>query len=149
MEGSGNKLSFWVYNYAAKYTQLPYLLFFINVDDTDFVEVARFVVSTEDGSEGWKKYEIDLDQYKDSHYISFAFSAYTGGYQECIYLDNIQINDASTGFSKIENENKTVDHINWYDLSGREVICPKESNVYIKTITYTDGTQISTKVMKE
>lgn len=149
MEGTANKLSFWVYNYAAKYTQLPYLLLFINVDDTDFVEVARFVVSTEDGSEGWKKYEIDLDQYKDSHYISFAFSAYTGGYQECIYLDNIQINDASTGFSKIENENKTVDHINWYDLSGREVICPKEQNVYIKTITYTDGTQISTKVMKE
>ena len=139
----------WVYKYTAKYQLLPYLLLCRSVGDPDFVEVERFGDSTEDGREGWKKYEIDLDQYKESNYISFAFSAYTGRYQECIYLDNIQINDASTGFSKIENENKTVDHINWYDLSGREVICPKEQNVYIKTITYTDGTQISTKVMKE
>lgn len=146
--GSNTKyLTFWVYNYAAKYSKLPYVLVYARVDDGQFEEIGRYQVAEQNGEEGWKRYILDLSAFKDNHFISFGFYAYTGGYQEVVYLDNICVDDGTTGIKNAEADDKDIERINWYDLSGRSVITPSKG-VYIKTITYTDGSKKSVKVTR-
>lgn len=148
IHGQDNTLSFWVYNYAAQYEKLPYVLVYARVDDGSFAEIGRFKVAEENGEEGWKKYTIDLGAYKDNNFISFGFYAYTGGHLECIYLDNISVEaSTSTAISDAMTGGKTIQRVNYYDLSGKNVIAPAKG-VFIKTITYADGSKKSVKVMK-
>lgn len=146
--GSNTKyLTFWAYNYPAKYTKLPYVLVYARVDDGQFQEIGRYQIAEKDGEEGWKKYSIELSSIKEGHFISFGFYAYTDGYQECIYLDNINVGDETTGIKDIQSDGKDIERINWHDLNGRSIIAPSKG-VYIKTITYTDGSKKSIKVTK-
>lgn len=148
IHGQDNTLPFWVYNYAAQYEKLPYVLVYARVDDGSFAEIGRFKVAEENGEEGWKKYTIDLGAYKDNNFISFGFYAYTGGHLECIYLDNISVEaSTSTAISDAMTGGKTIQRVNYYDLSGKNVIAPAKG-VFIKTITYADGSKKSVKVMK-
>ena len=148
IHGQDNILSFWVYNYAAQYEKLPYVLVYARVDDGSFAEIGRFKVAEENGEEGWKKYTIDLGAYKDNNFISFGFYAYTGGYLECIYLDNISVEaSTSTAISDAVTGGKAIRRVNYYDLNGKNVIVPGKG-VFIKTITYADGSKKSVKVMK-
>ena len=149
IHGQDNKLSFWVYNYAAKYeNNLPYVLVYARIDDGPYTEVGRYQVAEVDGEEGWKNYTIDLSAYKNNNFINFGFYAYTAGYQECIYLDNISVESASsTGISDISAEDKAIQRVNYYDLSGKSVIVPGKG-VFVKTVTYTDGSKKSVKVVK-
>lgn len=147
LNGDKNYLSFWVYNYVAKYSKLPYVLVYARVDDGQFKEIGRYQVAEKDGEEGWKKYTIDLSNFKDNNFISFGFYGYTAGYQECIYLDNINVGDETTGINQTEANDKDIERINWYSLDGRSVIAPNKG-VFIKTITYTDGSKKSMKVAK-
>lgn len=121
---------------------------YARVDDGSFAEIGRFKVAEENGEEGWKKYTIDLGAYKDNNFISFGFYAYTGGHLECIYLDNISVEaSTSTAISDAVTGGKTIQRVNYYDLSGKNVIAPAKG-VFIKTITYADGSKKSVKVMK-
>lgn len=148
IHGQDNTFSFWVYNYAAQYEKLPYVLVYARVDDGSFTEIGRFKVAEENGEEGWKKYSIDLGAYKDNNFISFGFYAYTGGHLECIYLDNISVEaSTSTAISDAVTGGKAIRRVNYYDLNGKNVIVPAKG-VFIKTITYADGSKKSVKVMK-
>lgn len=148
IHGQDNTFSFWVYNYAAQYEKLPYVLVYARVDDRSFTEIGRFKVAEENGEEGWKKYSIDLGAYKDNNFISFGFYAYTGGHLECIYLDNISVEaSTSTAISDAVTGGKAIRRVNYYDLNGKNVIVPAKG-VFIKTITYADGSKKSVKVMK-
>ena len=120
----------------------------LSIDDGPFAEIGRFKVAEVNGEEGWKKYTIDLSAYKENNFISFGFYAYTGGHLECIYLDNISVESStSTAISDIESEDKIIQRVNYYDLSGKSVIVPGKG-VFVKTITYTDGSKKSIKVIK-
>ena len=63
-------------------------------------------------------------------------------------MDNISVESStSTAISDIESEDKIIQRVNYYDLSGKSVIVPGKG-VFVKTITYTDGSKKSIKVIK-
>lgn len=146
--GKQSVLSFWIYNYAPKYDKHPYVIVYVRADDSgDFTEVARYDVSTDDGSEGWKQYSVDLGAYKSSNFLNFAFYAFTDGHQECVYLDNVTVTEGTaTGLSGL-NGAKSVKSVEWFDLDGRRVNAPQKG-VYVKTTVYADGSRNSQKVVK-
>lgn len=145
--GEKAALTFWVYNYAPKYDKLPYVLVYGRADDGEYEEIARYVVSTDDDTEGWQQYRVDLSRYSASHYINIAFYAYTAGYQECIYLDNVTIGDQTTGISTIGNSTSRPVSTEWYDLSGRRVSQPTHG-AYLRKSVYADGSHSTEKVMR-
>lgn len=148
LNGKDNTLSFWAYNYPAKYSKDPYLVVYARVDDGQYVEIARYDLSTKDGEEeGWKNYAVDLSGYKNNHYVNFAFFGYTAGYQECIYLDNISIGDVATSILNAKVDGKDVDRICWHDANGRAIAAPGKG-INIQTIYFTDGSKKSVKVVR-
>ena len=150
MDGKANYLSFWVYNYAPKYEQHPYVVVYVRADDGQYTQVASYDISTDDGSEGWKQYRVELSDFKDCHFASFAFYAYTAGHQEAVYLDNILVGDAEA--TAIRNTTadgtaKVVKCTEWFDLNGRKVNASGKG-VYLMKNTYSDGSQKTMKVVK-
>ena len=150
MDGKQNSLTFWAYNYAPQYgDKHPYILLYVRPDDGDFTEVARFDIATDDNTEGWKQYNVDLGAFKSNHFINFAFYAYTGGHLEAVYLDNIAIdgNTATAISGATAGEAKDVKSVEWFDLGGRRVAAP-EKGVYMKKTTYADGSQSTAKTVR-
>ncbi len=150
MDGKRNFLSFWAYTFAPKYEKHPLVVVYVRADDGQYAQVASYDVSTDDNSEGWKQYRVDLDDYKDNHFVNFAFYAYTNGHQEAIYLDNILVGDEEA--TAIRNttagdNGKDVKRTEWFDLNGRRVNAP-EKGVYLMKTTYSDGSQKTVKVVK-
>lgn len=145
--GQKARLTYWVYNYPAKYAKLPYVLVYLRTDDGEFTEVDRQQVSTDDDTQGWRQYSVDLSSYASAHYAALGFYAFTAGYQECIYLDNIAVESVATGIDGTSVSGKTVNRINWYDLSGREVLVPGHG-VYVRVTTYADGSRETVKMVR-
>lgn len=147
LDGQDNILSFWVYNIATAYpNNLPTIHVYLRGDDGEQIEAASYTVGG-DTEDGWKKYEVPLTAVKDCNYLSFEFYAYTGGGQDVIYLDNIRIDkDPASGISGVTESSKTVKSVKWYSLDGREMSKPGRG-VSIKTVTYTDGTSHSSKIV--
>ncbi len=145
--GQKTALTFWVYNYPAKYDQLPYVLVYGRADDGEYEEIARYVVSTDDDTEEWKQYTVDLSRYSTSHYVNIGFYAYTAGYQECIYLDNIAIGDEATGISTPGTDASQTVRTEWYDMSGRRVAQPTHG-VYLRKTVHADGTLTTDKILR-
>ena len=150
MDGKHNYLSFWAYNYAPQYDKHPYVVVYVRPDDGKYTQVASLDIATEDSTEGWKQYCVDLNDFKDSHFVSFAFYAYTAGHLEAIYLDNILVGDAEATAVRDITANdpaKAVRRTEWFDLNGRSVNTPQKG-VYMLKTTYTDGSHKTIKVVK-
>ena len=147
LDGQDNILSFWVYNIATAYpNNLPTIHVYLRGDDGEQIEAASYTVGG-DTEDGWKKYEVPLTAVKDCNYLSFEFYAYTGGGNDVIYVDNIRIDkDPASGISGVTESSKTVKSVKWYSLDGREMSKPGRG-VSIKTVTYTDGTSHSSKIV--
>lgn len=140
-------LSFWVYNYATAYPDnKPVVQVYARPDDGDLELIGNFVVGS-DTEEGWKQYEIPLDKFAGASHISFVLYGYTGGYQDVIYLDNIEmVKGTASGISSVGDKGKTVKSIRYYDVSGRETT-GSAKGVTIRTVTYTDGTTSTQKIL--
>lgn len=69
---------------------------------------------------------------------------YTGGGET--HRSNIVWATNPTSIKGVTNDAKTVRSVNYYDLSGRKVSAPAQG-LYIKTITYTDGSKKTVKRM--
>jgi len=54
----------------------------------------------------------------------------------------------SASVSELSNIDKQVESTRYYDLQGRQVMNPN-GGIYIKTIRYTDGTEVTVKVLKK
>mgnify|MGYP002515933006 CR=1 FL=1 len=150
MDGKHNYLSFWIYNYAPQYDKHPYVVVYVRADDGQYTQVASYDIATADSTEGWKQYRVDLSDFKDNHFASFAFYAYTAGHLEAIYLDNILVGDEeATAIRNItaDGTDKAVKRIEWFDLNGRSVNAPAKG-VYLMKSTYSDGSQKTVKVVK-
>lgn len=150
MNGQKNYLSFWAYTFAPKYDKHPYLVVYVRADDGQYSPVASYDLSTDDNTEGWKQYLVDLSDFKDNHFVNFAFYAYTDGYQEAIYLDNILVGDeqaTAIRTATTDGTAKAVKHTEWFDLNGRSVNAPAKG-VYLMKNTYSDGSQKTVKVVK-
>lgn len=147
LDGHDNILSFWVYNIATAYpNNLPTIHVYLRGDDGEQIEAASYTVGG-DTEDGWKKYEVPLTAVKDCNYLSFEFYAYTGGGNDVIYVDNIRIDkNPASGISGVTESSKTVKSVKWYSLDGREMSKPGRG-VSIKTVTYTDGTSHSSKIV--
>lgn len=142
-------LKFWVYNIKTAYPEkAPTFEVYVRADDGEYDLAAKYTVGS-DTEDGWKQYEIALDKYTSSSFISLAFYGFTNGKSDVIYLDNIEI-DKKSG-SSIANPSagdKQISAIRYHDISGRELKTP-QSGVCIRTVTYSDGTVKSEKIIKK
>lgn len=119
--GKDNELRFWAYHFKEKYPQAAYVQVIISVEDTPYEIVSGGMVTVGGNEEtGWKEHVIDLSKYSNSDFVSVAFMGITGGYQDCIYLDNVSINcpDLSGISSVIAPESQTTAV---YNLQGQRV----------------------------
>ena len=147
--GEDATLKFWVYNIATAYpNNVPEVRVLVNADDGDYILMGQYTVGS-DTEEGWKQYEVSLSRFKNSSFIGLAFLAFTGGYGDVIYLDNIVIekNDA-TSIGNAAADGRQISTIRYYDVSGRELKMPQKG-VSVRVVTYTDGTSESTKVVRK
>jgi len=55
----------------------------------------------------------------------------------------------SSAVNEVFDALKTLDSVRYYDLQGREVCNPSSGNIYIKQMRYTDGSQVSIKVLNK
>ena len=79
--------------------------------------------------------------------MSFAFEGLTGGGYDVIYLDNIEVAaGSSSGIDNPADGGKTIESIRLYDVSGREV-GKQFKGIAIRTVTYTDGSRDTQKVI--
>lgn len=69
---------------------------------------------------------------------------YTGGGET--HRSNIVWATNPTSIKGVSSDSKSVKSVNYYDLSGRQVSAPAQG-LYIKTITYTDGSKKNVKRM--
>lgn len=153
---NGNELHFWAYHFVSNsgYQNPAALQVIISADDTSYssIDGAIYTLTTSTPSfgekAGWKEHVVNLDNYKNSDFVSVGFMGVTGGYLEVIYLDNISIvNTNAEGIGQVSTD-RTISHVNYYDASGREVIMPRHGGVYVRTTTYEDGTIVSDKIVK-
>lgn len=146
-EGSDVSLKFWVYNMATNYPDnKPVMNVYVNADDAGYALEGAYTVGS-DTEEGWKQYEIPLDKYAGASHMSFAFEGLTGGGYDVIYLDNIEVAAGSpSGIDNPADGGKTIESIRLYDVSGREV-GKQFKGIAIRTVTYTDGSRDTQKVM--
>ncbi len=150
MDGNRNYLSFWAYTFAPKYDKHPYIVVYVRADDGEYTQAGSFDIATDDNTEGWKQYRVDLNEFKDNHYVNIAFYAYTCGYQEAVYVDNILVGNAdATAIRTIAADDiaKEAVRTEWFDLNGRRVNAPQKGVYMMKTI-YTDGSHKTVKVVK-
>lgn len=140
-------LKFWVYNIATAYpNNKPIVMVYVRADDGDIEFAGEYVVGS-DTEEGWKQYEVKLDKFAGASHISFVFYGFTGGYQDVIYLDNIEMErGTASGISDIGADGKAVKDIKYYDVSGRETN-GMVKGINIRVVTYTDGSTSTQKVM--
>lgn len=140
-------LKFWVYNIATAYpNNKPIIMVYVRADDGDIEFAGEYVVGS-DTEEGWKQYEVKLDKFAGASHISFVFYGFTGGYQDVIYLDNIEMErGTASGISDIGADGKAVKDIKYYDVSGRETN-GMVKGINIRVVTYTDGSTSTQKVM--
>lgn len=140
-------LKFWVYNIATAYpNNKPIVMVYVRADDGDIEFAGEYVVGS-DTEEGWKQYEVKLDKFAGASHISFVFYGFTGGYQDVIYLDNIEMErGTASGISDIGADGKVVKDIKYYDVSGRETN-GMVKGINIRVVTYTDGSTSTQKVM--
>jgi hypothetical protein len=111
-----------------------------SVDDGNFMQLGDTIIVGGDTEDGWKHYTIPLDKYKDSKYICFSFNGFTNGYSDVIYLDNIVVGNATeTSIKNTENNGKLIKNVTYYDISGNKIMIPGKG-IYIKSVTYDDGT---------
>lgn len=146
--GNSQLLTFWVYNVKTNYTNAkPSVVVKVSSMDGSLEQLGDTLIVGGDAEDGWKNYTLSLDKYNDSKYIYLCFEAYTDGYADVVYLDNIMVgNETETGINGIGANGKSIRLVNYYDLSGKEVIIPRKG-VFIKTTTYEDGTKESRKVV--
>ncbi len=145
--GKTATLKFWVYNVPTAYpSNAPELFVYVRADDGDYAEAAHYVVGsgTEDG---WKQYEISLEKFATSDFISLAFYGYTCGYQDVIYLDNIEIAEGlPTSIGETVQSGKKVRGVSYFDAAGRAV-SRQDKGVKLRTVTYSDGTHKTIKTI--
>ena len=55
----------------------------------------------------------------------------------------------AAGINALEGNESGVSSVAYFDLSGRRVAAPKQAGLYIKEVTYADGTKKGTKVLKK
>lgn len=87
-----NELRFWAYHFKEKYPQNAYVQVIISVEDMPYDIVNGGMITVGGNQEaGWKEHVVNLKGYRNSDFVSVAFMGITGGYQDCIYLDNVRI----------------------------------------------------------
>lgn len=140
-------LKFWVYNIATAYPDnKPVIEVYVRADDDRYQPAGRWIVGS-DTEDGWTEYEVSLDKYAGSSFISLAFYGYTGGHNDVIYLDNITVDKTSSSSTGLGiSDSGQIKEIRYFDVGGRELKIP-QSGVCIRTVTYTDGTMKSGKVI--
>jgi len=149
LNGKEEILSFWVYNIKTAYTKKPVLVVNASVDDSDYVQLGDTIIVGGDNEDGWKHYTISLDKYKNSKYMFLSFNGFTNGHSDVIYLDNIVVGDATeTSINNTDKDTKLIKSINYYDLSGKMINIPGKG-IYIKTVTFDDGTKIHIKYINK
>jgi hypothetical protein len=151
LNGKSEILSFWVYNIKTGYTSAkkPAIVVKASVDDDDFVQLGDTIIVGGDTEDGWRHYTISLDKYKDSKYICFMFNGFTNGYSDVIYLDNIVVGNAiETSINNTEKDMMGIKNVNYYDLSGKMITNPGKG-IYIKAVTFRDGTKKYVKYMNK
>lgn len=90
--GKDNELHFWAYHFQEKYSQTSVVQVIISVNDKPYDMVSGGTIAVGGATEtGWKEHVVKLNNYRDSDFVSVAFMGLTGGYQDCIYLDNVSI----------------------------------------------------------
>lgn len=146
---AGATLKFWVYNMKTNYPDnAPAVQVYVRADDGAYDLAGQYVVGS-DTEDGWKQYEIVLNKYASSSFISLAFYGFTNGANDVIYLDNIEIeNNGSLSVINPSTDNKQISAIRYHDISGCELKAP-QSGVCIRTVIYTDGTVKSDKMVRK
>lgn len=56
---------------------------------------------------------------------------------------------AATAINNIQGDHSGIKGVAYYDLSGRQVNAPKQTGIYIKEVTYADGTKKGVKFIKK
>ena len=91
--GKSALLSFYVWQgRATTYAQAPQITPMITIDESEYIKLGE-TIDLSQGEPGWVNYTYDLSEYKDAPCLSLVFDAYTSGYLDMIYLDNIQVTD--------------------------------------------------------
>lgn len=140
LNGKEEILSFWVYNIKTAYTKKPIMVIKVSAEDGDYVQLGDTLVVGDTNEDGWKHYTIPLDNYKDSKYLCFTFEAFTNGYLDVVYVDNIVVGNATeTSIKNTENNGKLIKNVTYYDISGNKIMIPGKG-IYIRSVTYDDGT---------
>ena len=65
-----------------------------------------------------------------------------------VWYSLVEQHDAA-GINALEGNESGVSSVAYFDLSGRRVAAPKQAGLYIKEVTYADGTKKGTKVLKK
>ena len=140
LNGKSEILSFWVYNIKTGYDMKPTVVVKVSAEDGDYEQLGDTLVVGGANEDGWKHYTMPLDKYKDSKYICFALNGFTSGYLDVIYVDNIVVGNATeTSIRNTDNNGKLIKNITYFDINGNKTMVPGKG-VYIKSVTYDDGT---------
>lgn len=157
MAGQGNELHFWAYHFprTQEYQQQAYVQVIASADDHSYeiIDGANFTLAVNTGvignRPGWREHVVKLDDYMMADFLSIGFMGITGGYLDVIYLDNVSVvNVNAEGINTVGADGPAVSRINYYDTAGREVVMPRRGGVYVRTVTYCDGSKRSEVITK-
>ncbi len=84
-----NVLRFWAYNDPNIVTEYSYLLAEISVDNEPFQLLGDTIRLNE--ALGWTQYSYNLDEYRNSNFVTLRFYAYVNSYYEAVIVDNVAV----------------------------------------------------------
>jgi hypothetical protein len=147
-KGYPSKLTFWVYNVKTSYDLKPAVVVKVCANDGDLEQVGDTIIVGGDTEDGWKEYTLSLDKYKDADYFYIDFEGLTSGHSDIIFLDNIQVAVDATAINGLNDNGKAIRSTVYYDLNGRIISTPAKG-VFIKSVTFEDGTMQNVKIVKK
>ncbi len=135
--GKDNELHFWAYHFKENYTENAFIQVIISAEDTPYENVRNGKITVGGTKEeGWKEHVISLNSYRNKNFVSVGFMGITGGYQDCIYLDNVRIiTPEADGISNVNATDKRPSAI--YNLQGQRVLTPRGEG--FKGVVIIDG----------
>jgi hypothetical protein len=154
-ESVKNEFSFWLYKSSGLFSGYSYALAEISVNDEAFLPITD-TLRLNDG-EGWTKYSVSLDGYKNSNFIKLQLRAYSAYYSDVIFFDNILVkniyhNDLSAlGINVPENMDVNQNNPVTVQISNQGMLNASGysvdlycNNLLVETKTGTDVETLST-----
>ena len=115
---NANELSFWAYHFKepSDYVNKSVVYVAVSADDASAEILTSFQIGG-DKEEGWIEHKVNLDDYKGSNYLSIILMGMTPGWQDVIYVDNIQVRRDASGVGSVSEDTNDSEGV-IFDLNG-------------------------------